>query len=123
MKLLSDALCITMLHTSALIHQHISLKTTATGQRKYSSEECAALQGLDWEFAIINEPTVNAFVVPGGKVVFYTGLLRLLESEDEIAAILGHEAAHVVARHIVSAPHTNASRVCIEYDTSALHAR
>lgn len=63
---------------------------------------CWWLQGLEWEFAVINEPTVNAFVVPGGKVVFYTGLLRLLETKDEIAAILGHEAAHVVARHTVS---------------------
>ena len=66
---------------------------------------------------------MNAFVVPGGKVVFYTGLLRLLESEDEIAAILGHEAAHVVSRHIVSTPHTNASHISIEYYTSALHAK
>ena len=56
-------------------------------------------------------------------MVFYTGLLRLLESEDEIAAILGHEAAHVVSRHIVSTPHTNASRVCIGYYTSELHAK
>ena len=62
---------------------------------------------------------MNAFVVPGGKVVFYTGLLRLLESEDEIAAILGHEAAHVVSRHIVSTPHTNASRVCMGYTSCA----
>ena len=42
---------------------------------------------------------------------------------DEIAAILGHEAAHVVSRHIVSTPHTNASRLCIGYYTSELHAR
>ena len=67
---------------------------------------------------------MNAFVVPGGKVVFYTGLLRLLESEDEIAAILGHEAAHVVARHIVSTPHTEChTNVCTGCYASPLHAR
>ena len=53
-------------------------------------------------FSVINEPdNVNAFVAPGGKVVFYTGLLQLLQSQDEIAAVMGHEAAHVVARHTV----------------------
>lgn len=63
-----------------------------------------ALQGLQWEFAVIDEPeNVNAFVAPGGKVVFYTGLLRMLKTKDEVAAVLGHEAAHVVARHTVSA--------------------
>ncbi len=52
---------------------------------------------------VIDEPgNVNAFVMPGGKVVVYTGLLRLLRKEDEIAAVLGHEVAHVLARHIVS---------------------
>ncbi len=61
-------------------------------------------QGLQWEFVVINEPdNVNAFVMPGGKVVVYTGLLRLLRKEDEIAAVLGHEVAHVLGRHIVSA--------------------
>ena len=66
---------------------------------------------------------MNAFVVPGGKVVFYTGLLRLLESEDEIAAILGHEAAHVVARHIVSTLHTAClTAACTGCHASNLHA-
>ena len=67
------------------------------------SHHCGrALQGLQWEFAVIDEPgNVNAFVAPGGKVVFYTGLLRMLKTKDEVAAVLGHEAAHVVARHMV----------------------
>lgn len=58
------------------------------------------MQGLDWEFAVIHSPEVNAFVVPGGKVVVYTGLLRLLTTEDELAAVIAHEAGHVVARHV-----------------------
>ena len=53
---------------------------------------------------MIDEPdTPNAFVTPGGKVVVFTGLLHLLQMhDDEIAAVLGHEVAHVLARHIVS---------------------
>ena len=43
----------------------------------------------------------NAMVLPGGKVVVHTGLLEMMSSEDEIAAVLGHETAHVVARHVV----------------------
>lgn len=62
------------------------------------------MQGLKWEFAVIDSDDVNAFVVPGGKVVVYTGLLRLLQGpamETQLAAVLGHEIAHVVARHAV----------------------
>ena len=58
------------------------------------------MKGLQWEFAVINSPEVNAFVVPGGKVVVYTGLLRLLRTEDELAAVIAHEAGHVLARHV-----------------------
>lgn len=46
---------------------------------------------------------INAFVVPGGKVVIFTGLLlSVISSDNELAAVLAHEAAHVVARHSVS---------------------
>ena len=64
---------------------------------------CMLAQNLKWEFAVIDEPgTPNAFVVPGGKVVVFTGLLNLLQMhDDEIAAVLGHEVAHVLARHVV----------------------
>jgi Zn-dependent protease with chaperone function len=51
-----------------------------------------------------SSPEANAFVVPGGKVVVYTGLLKLIDSDDELAAVLAHEAAHVVARHAVCTP-------------------
>lgn len=58
------------------------------------------MKGLKWEFSVIHSPECNAFVVPGGKVVVYTGLLRLLRTEDELAAVIAHEAGHVVARHV-----------------------
>jgi len=41
-------------------------------------------------------------VVPGGKIVVHTGLLELMGTDDEVGAVLGHEAAHVLARHTVS---------------------
>lgn len=59
-----------------------------------------ALPGAKWEFVVFDAPkTINAFALPGGKVGIYTGLLELAESDDEIAVVMGHEIAHVTARH------------------------
>lgn len=53
-----------------------------------------------WEFHVIDEPqTINAFALPGGKVAVYSGLLNLGLSDDELAAVLGHEIAHAIAQH------------------------
>ena len=54
---------------------------------------------LEWEFHVVEDEQINAFVLPAGKVVFYTGLLDLAESDDEVAAVMGHEVAHVIGRH------------------------
>lgn len=53
-----------------------------------------------WEFVVFDDDSViNAFAMPGGKVGVYTGILRVAETDDELAAIIGHEVAHVSARH------------------------
>jgi predicted Zn-dependent protease len=55
---------------------------------------------LAWEFNVIDEPdTLNAWVMPGGKVAVYTGILAVAENDEGLAAVLGHEIAHVVADH------------------------
>ena len=51
----------------------------------------------------VNMSQVNAFVVPGGKVVVFTGLLRQMDDEDQLATVLAHEVGHVLGRHVVSA--------------------
>lgn len=54
----------------------------------------------DWEFVVFeDDDQVNAFAMPGGKVAVYTGLLKLAETDDELAIVIGHEVAHVAARH------------------------
>jgi predicted Zn-dependent protease len=58
-----------------------------------------ALPGAQWEFVVFESKDVNAFALPGGKVGVYTGLLQLAESDDELAIVMGHEIAHVTARH------------------------
>ncbi|KAF2742862.1 hypothetical protein M011DRAFT_471896 [Sporormia fimetaria CBS 119925] len=52
-----------------------------------------------WEVHVIESPEKNAFVIPGGKVFVFTGILPLCRDEHGIAAVLGHEIAHVVAHH------------------------
>lgn len=52
-----------------------------------------------WEFNLIEDKTVNAWCMPGGKVVFYTGILPMCANEDGIAAVMGHEIAHAFAKH------------------------
>ncbi|KAF2106909.1 peptidase family M48-domain-containing protein [Lophiotrema nucula] len=61
--------------------------------------EQAGLKDVDWEVHVIDSPEQNAFVIPGGKVFVFTGILPLCKNEDGIAAVLGHEVAHVVAHH------------------------
>lgn len=53
----------------------------------------------NWEFKVFDNDEKNAFVLPGGKVGFYSGLMDLAESDDQLATVLGHEVAHITARH------------------------
>lgn len=57
------------------------------------------LPAAQWEFVVFESPEVNAFALPGGKVGVYTGLLALAANDDELATVIGHEIAHVTARH------------------------
>ncbi len=61
--------------------------------------QAAGLGGQLWEFVVFDSPEVNAFVLPGGKVGVYRGLLELAASDAELAAVLGHEVAHTTLRH------------------------
>lgn len=57
------------------------------------------LPNAQWEFVVFESDQINAFALPGGKVGFYTALIKIAESDDEIAAVMGHEVAHVTSRH------------------------
>lgn len=52
-----------------------------------------------WEFLLVNEPQVNAWCMPGGKVCFYTGIMPFCQTDDALATVMGHEIAHALARH------------------------
>ncbi len=57
------------------------------------------LDGYKWEFNLVDDPNVNAWCMPGGKVVFYTGILPITQNETGVAVVMGHEIAHAFARH------------------------
>lgn len=60
----------------------------------------ADLKGFAWEFNVVDDAkTVNAFCMPGGKVVVYTGILQVTQTEDALAVVMGHEIAHALANH------------------------
>ena len=57
------------------------------------------LNDYKWEYNLVDDKTVNAWCMPGGKIVFYTGILPIAANETGVAAIMGHEVAHALANH------------------------
>lgn len=63
--------------------------------RVYAAESMPA----SWEVVVFDNPQPNAFALPGGKIGVHTGMLRLVETPDQLAAVIGHEVGHVLADH------------------------
>ena len=59
--------------------------------------------GLPWQFGVLDAPQINAFAVPGGTIFITRGLLEKMNSEAELAGVLGHEIVHVVKKHHLAA--------------------
>ena len=59
----------------------------------------AQLNGYQWEFNLVESEEVNAWCMPGGKVVVYTGILPITQNETGLAVVMGHEIAHAIAQH------------------------
>lgn len=57
------------------------------------------LKDYQWEYNLVENKAVNAWCMPGGKIVFYTGILPICENETGIAVVMGHEVAHALADH------------------------
>lgn len=61
--------------------------------------QAAGLAGRHWDYAVFDDASPNAFVLPSSQIGVTTGLLKLVQNDDQLAAVLGHEVGHVVARH------------------------
>jgi len=64
-----------------------------------TEEKQSVLQGYKWEFNTVESKDINAWCMPGGKVVVYTGLLPVTQNDAALAVVMGHEIAHSVAKH------------------------
>jgi predicted Zn-dependent protease len=83
-------------------------KVTKVGQKIAASAETfmrengmeSSLKNYQWEFKLIkDDKTVNAFCMPGGKIVVYTGILPVVRDENGLATVMSHEVAHAIANH------------------------
>lgn len=85
--------------------EEISTDAEATARvervgRRIAAEAAEDMPDLEWEFVLFeDDDMINAFALPGGKVGVYTGLLEVADTDDRLAAVMGHEIAHVTARH------------------------
>lgn len=75
------------------------------------------LKNYKWEFNLVDDPQVNAFCMPGGKIVVYTGILPVTQDETGLAVVLGHEVAHAVAKH---ANERMSQQVAAQYGATAV---
>ena len=57
------------------------------------------IKDFKWEYNLVDDGIANAWCMPGGKVVVYTGLLPITQNENGLAVVMGHEIAHAIARH------------------------
>ncbi|MEO5642490.1 MAG: M48 family metallopeptidase [Bacteroidia bacterium] len=73
--------------------------SNAIGTYLRSHNQAKRIEGFAWQFNLVNDKTVNAWCMPGGKVVVYTGLLPVTKDENGLAVVMGHEIAHAIARH------------------------
>ncbi len=84
----------------------VNMVKSVGGKIKYAVEKYMAdnklsdrLKGYKWEFNLVEDEQVNAWCMPGGKVVVYTGILPVTKDETGLAVVMGHEIAHAIAEH------------------------
>ena len=97
-QLTQEARAKNQLDTSSSTYQRIN--TVFQRLKPYADQMNQTGQRFDWKLAVLKSDTVNAYVAPGGKVVFYTGIVNKLNlTNDEIAAVMGHEMTHALEEH------------------------
>jgi predicted Zn-dependent protease len=80
--------------------QRVGVRIQKAVERYCVENNCSdQLAGYRWEFNLIEDPNVNAWAMPGGKVVVYTGLLAVARTDAGLAVVMGHEIAHAFAKH------------------------
>ncbi|MGB0694879.1 MAG: M48 family metallopeptidase [Rhodospirillaceae bacterium] len=84
--------------------QYKPKRDSAAGRRvDRIGQRIVDVSGMDtsrnWEFVVLDDPMVNAFVLPGGQVAFFDGIMGKFANDDQLATVMGHEVGHVAGRH------------------------
>ena len=83
-----------------------------------SKGKASLLDGYQWEYNLVEDPTPNAWCMPGGKIVVYTGILPYTKDAAGLAVVMGHEVAHAVARH---GNERMSQQIVLQYGAQALN--
>ncbi len=81
-------------NTDPRVNQYVMcvVRPITEAAKEYVNEE-------NWEIVVFQDPTANAFALPGGKIGVHTGILKVAKTDAQLAAVVGHEVGHVIARH------------------------
>ena len=88
-----------VLSQSRTVNSGPELETVQRVVKRLATATGAAGKDFDWRVSLVQSNQVNAFCLPGGKIVVYTGILPVANSEPALATVLGHEMAHATSRH------------------------
>ncbi len=85
---------------NAAMVQRVSNNISKAVQRYFKSKNTPeVLNGYNWEYNLVKDSAINAWCMPGGKVVVYTGILPVSKNENALAVVLGHEVSHALLQH------------------------
>ena len=91
---------LTTSNSNAAMVDRVGTRIASAITKYYASQgKSSILDGYKWEFNTVESKEANAWCMPGGKVVVYTGLLPITQNETALAIVLGHEITHAIARH------------------------
>ncbi|RZS93841.1 M48 family metallopeptidase [Aquimarina brevivitae] len=86
--------------TEATMVKNVGQKISKAAERWLNANGYQGyLDDYRWEYNLVQDKSVNAWCMPGGKIVFYTGIMPIAKNEAGVAAIMGHEVAHALANH------------------------
>jgi len=98
-EFLSENTIVTNTKEAAMV-KRVGENLAAAAQKWFASEGYAHyLKDYRWEYNLILDDAINAWAMPGGKIVFYTGILPITQNEAGIAVVMGHEIAHAILNH------------------------